>query len=184
MNDLTIIDLYFARDEQAIVETDIKYGKLCFRVANNILFNNEDSEECVNDTYLSLWNTIPPTRPNNFTAFICKIVRNLSMKKLDFNLALKRSKNLTISFSELDNILLDYRTAPDREYEKLGEIITNFLQEEKEDARYVFIRKYYFFDSISDIAERCSFTESKVKNMLYHSRNRLREQLKKGGIQL
>lgn len=182
MDDLSVIDLYFARDEQAIVETDIKYGKLCFYVANNILFNNEDSEECVNDTYLGLWNTIPPTRPDNFMSFICKIVRNLSMKKLDYNIALKRSKNVTISFSELDSILSDNRTDPNQEYEKLGGIISNFLQHEKEDARYVFIRKYYFFDSVSDIAERCSFSENKVKSMLFHSRNRLREQLKKEGI--
>ena len=73
MDDLTIIELYFARNEKAIEETDKKYGKLCYSVANNILFNDEDSEECVNDTYLSVWNKIPPTRPNNFMAFICQI---------------------------------------------------------------------------------------------------------------
>ena len=75
MEDLQIIELYFARDEQAIKETDRKYGKMCFKVAKNLLSNNEDSEECVNDTYLTVWNKIPPTRPNNFTAFICKITR-------------------------------------------------------------------------------------------------------------
>lgn len=184
MDDLMIIELYFERDEQAIKETDAKYGKLCYSVANNILSNNEDSEECVNDTYLSVWNKIPPTRPNNFMAFICKIVRNLSMKKLDFNLALKRTQNITVSFSELEEILPDTRTAPDCEYEELGKLISNFLRQEKEEARNVFIRKYYFFDSISDIAAQYSFTESKVKNMLYHSRNKLREYLKKEGIEV
>ncbi len=184
MDDLMIIELYFARNEQAIKETDIKYGKLCFSMANNILFNDEDSEECVNDTYLSVWNKIPPTRPNNFRAFICKIVRNLSMKKLEFNRALKRTQNVTVSYTELEEILPDTRTAPEWEYENLGKIISDFLQHEKEDARNVFIRKYYFFDSISDIAERYSFTESKVKNMLYHSRNKLRECLKKEGIEV
>lgn len=184
MDDLMIIELYFARNEQAIKETDIKYGKLCFSVANNILSNDEDSEECVNDTYLSVWNKIPPTRPNNFMAFICKIVRNLSMKRLDFNLALKRTRNMTVSFSELEEILPDTRTVPEWEYENLGRIISDFLWQEKEDARNVFIRKYYFFDSISDIAKRYSFTESKVKNMLYHSRNKLREFLKKEGIEV
>ena len=97
MDDLMIIELYFARDEQAIEETDTKYGKLCFHMANNFLSNDADAEECVNDTYLSTWNTIPPTRPNNFRAFLCKIVRNLSMKKLEFNLALKRTQNVTVS---------------------------------------------------------------------------------------
>lgn len=184
MDDLMIIELYFARNEKAIKETDIKYGKLCFSMANNILSNDEDSEECVNDTYLSVWNKIPPTRPNNFRAFICKIVRNLSMKKLEFNRALKRTQNVTVSYTELEEILPDTRTAPEWEYENLGKIISDFLQHEKEDARNVFIRKYYFFDSISDIAERYSFTESKVKNMLYHSRNKLRECLKKEGIEV
>ena len=153
-------------------------------MANNFLSNDADAEECVNDTYLSTWNMIPPTRPNNFRAFLCKIVRNLSMKKLEFNLALKRSQNVTVSFSELEEILPDNRTAPEWEYESLGKIITDFLQAEKEDVRNVFIRKYYFFDSISDIAGRYSFSESKVKNMLYHSRNRLREYLKKAGVEV
>lgn len=184
MDDLMIIELYFARDEQAIEETDTKYGKLCLHMANNFLSNDADAEECVNDTYLSAWNTIPPTRPNNFRAFLCKIVRNLSMKKLEFNSALKRSQNVTVSFSELEEILPDNRTAPEWEYESLGKIITDFLQAEKEDVRNVFIRKYYFFDSISDIAGRYSFTESKVKNMLYHSRNRLRKYLKKAGVEV
>lgn len=151
-------------------------------MANNFLSNGADAEECVNDTYLSAWNAIPPTRPNNFRAFLCKIVRNLSMKKLEFNSALKRTPNVVVSFSELEEILPDTRTAPEWEYEKLGKIISEFLQTEKEDIRNVFIRKYYFFDSISDIAGRYAFTESKVKNMLYHVRNRLRKHLKKEGI--
>ena len=184
MNDDQIIQLYFDRSEQAIKETDTKYGGYCYSIAYNILTNPEDAEESVSDTYLKAWNTIPPTRPNNFRAFLCKIVRNLSMKKLEFNSALKRSQNVTVSFSELEEILPDNRTAPEWEYESLGKIITDFLQAEKEDVRNVFIRKYYFFDSISDIAGRYSFTESKVKNMLYHSRNRLRKYLKKAGVEV
>lgn len=182
MDDLRIINLYFERNEQAIKETDIKYGKLCLGIANNILSSDEDAEECVNDTYLSVWNKIPPTRPNNFRSFICKIVRNLSVKKLDYNLALKRTPNMTVSYSELENVLQDNNIYDEIEYENLGKIISNFLWQEKEIARNVFIRKYYFFDSISDIARRYSFTESKVKSMLYHSRNRLKEYLEKEGI--
>ena len=184
MDDQKIIELFFKRCEEAIAATSEKYGKMCRSISDRILKNNEAVEECVNDTYLSTWNTIPPTRPNNFRAFLCKIVRNLSMKKLEFNLALKRSQNVTVSFSELEEILPDNRTAPEWEYESLGKIITDFLQAEKEDVRNVFIRKYYFFDSISDIAGRYSFSESKVKNMLYHSRNRLREYLKKAGVEV
>ena len=106
------------------------------------------------------------------------------MKKLEFNHALKRIQNVTVSYTELEEILPDTHTAPEWEYESLGKIISDFLRHEKEDARNVFIRKYYFFDSISDIAERYSFTESKVKNMLYHSRNKLRKCLKKEGIEV
>lgn len=185
MDDLTIIELYFARDEKAIKETDTKYGKLCFSVANNILSNDEDSAECVNDTYLSVWNTIPPTRPSNFSAFICRITKNISLKRLDFNKARKRTPNAIISFSELEEILSN-ETIPRPEIStgEVSKLISEFLWKEKEDARNVFIRKYWFFDSISDIATRYSFTESKVKNMLYHTRNKLREYLKKEGIEL
>ena len=184
MDDLQIIDLYFARDEHAIKETDSKYGRLCFRTAKNILTNDEDSEECVNDTYLTLWNKIPPTRPDNFTAFICRITRNLSLKKLELSNAKKRSSNATISLSEIETILPDDRIAPGLEDEELGKLINAFLWSEKKDARNVFLRKYWFFDSISDIADRYSFSKSKVKSMLFHTRNRLREFLKKEGIEV
>lgn len=184
MDDLMIINLYFERNEQAINETDAKYGKLCFGIANNVLADNEDAEECVNDTYLSVWNQIPPTRPNNFRSFLCKIVRNLSLKKLDYNYATKRNRNMTTSFLELENVLQNCIIDDKLEYEELGKIISDFLWQEKEASRNVFIRKYYFFDSVSDIARRYSFTESKVKSMLYHSRNRLKEYLRKEGVEI
>ena len=104
MNDLGIIELYFARDEEAIKQTDIKYGKLCHRVAYNILNNNEDSEECVNDTYIGVWNAIPPTRPNNFMAFVCKITRNLSLKRLEAQARQKRSQAILVSLDELAEV--------------------------------------------------------------------------------
>ena len=184
MDDLMIIELYFARDEQAIKETDIKYGRLCFTVAINILGNDEDSEECVNDTYLSVWNKIPPTRPNNFMAFICKITRKLSIKRLDYNKARKRTPESFVSFTELEDVLPDNSIIPEIENAEIGKLISEFLKHEKPESRAVFIRKYWFFDSVSDIAARYSFTESKVKNMLYHSRNKLREYLKKEGIEV
>ena len=182
MDDLQIIELYFARDEHAIKETDHKYGKLCFQVAKNLLFNNEDSEECVNDTYLTVWNKIPPTRPNNFIAFICKITRNLSLKRLEVSNAMKRSAGTIISMSELEKALPDQCIAPDVEDEELGKLISAFLWSEKALDRNVFLRKYWFFDSISDIAERYSMNENSVKSMLFRSRNRLREFLRKEGI--
>ena len=182
MDDLKIIELYFQRDEQAIIETDYKYGKLCHSIAYNILNNHEDSEECVNETYVGVWNAIPPTRPNNLMAFVCKIARNLSLKRLEFLRREKRSSAVTLSLEELEEVLSDDRFAPDVSDEDLGKLISKFLYNQKEDFRNVFIRKYYFFDSIKEIAERYSFSESKVKNLLFHTRKKLREYLIKEGV--
>ncbi len=184
MDDLTIIDMYFARDEDAIKETDLKYGRLCFGVALNVLGNDADSEECVNETYLSLWNNIPPTRPNNFAAYICKITRNLSLKRLEYNKARKRAPSAVCSLSELENVLPDSSIPPDVDNEEIARKISDFLRTKKPVVRVVFIRRHWFFDSVRDIAAKYSFTESKVKSMLYHTRNELREYLKKEGIEI
>ncbi len=184
MDDLRIIELYFERDEQAIKETDLKYGKLCHRIAYNILNNHEDSEECVNDTYVGLWNAIPPIRPNNFMSFVCKIARNLSLKRLEFMKREKRSADVLVSLGELESVLPDSRYAPDVTDEDVGKLISKFLRAQKEDVRNVFIRKYYFFDSIGEIAERFGFTEGKVKNMLFYTRNKLRDYLIKEGVEI
>ena len=182
MEDLQIIELYLARDEAAIKETDAKYGKICFQIAHNILNNFDDSEECVNDTYLSAWNQIPPTRPNYFMAFLCKITRNLSLKRLQFLTAEKRTSEATVSFNEIEGYVSDNQLRIDLDGIQLGMLLSQFLRMEKPDARNVFIRRYWFFDSVGEIAVRYSFSESKVKSMLYHTRNRLKDYLKKEGV--
>lgn len=184
MDDLQIINLYFERNENAIKETDTKYGKLCFSIARNVLNNEADSEECVNDTYLSVWNTIPPTRPNSFSAFISKITRNLSLKRLNYNRAQKRTPPVILSFDELENVLPDSLIQPDRSDEQLGKVISDFLRSETEEARNVFLRKYWYSDTIADIAARYSLGESKVKVLSHRTRNNLREHLKKEGVYL
>lgn len=190
MEDEQIIALYFARDEQAISETEQKYGKLCATIAQNILGNIEDVKECVNDTYLGIWNAIPPTCPKNFMAFLCKITRNISLKRLAYNGAEKRDTARMVLFSDLsaefdnwEDLLLDSHFSQEEDVE-LGKRISHFLQQEKPDSRAVFLRRYYFLDSIGAIATRYGFTESKVKNMLYHTRNRLRKYLVKEMIDL
>ena len=183
MDDQQIIDLYFERSESAIKETEAKYGKLCMSIARNILGSETDTEECVNDTYLSVWNTIPPQRPNNFAAFISKITRNISLKRVRFDNAIKRSALTVVSLAELENVIPDHRVS-DIGDEQLGKLISDFLRMEKPDVRNVFIRKYWFFDTVSEIADRYSFSESKVKSMLYHTRNRLRDYLNKEGVYL
>ena len=184
MDDGSIIELYFARDEQAIKETQTKYGKLCHNIANNILNCEEDSQECVNDTLVGIWNAIPPERPNNFKAFVCKITRNLSLKRFEAMNRQKRSCSALVSLEELEDILPDENIAQGISDEHIGKAISNFLREEKESVRNVFIRKYYFFDSVSGISKRYGYTESKVKNMLYHTRNKLREYLIKEGFKI
>ena len=184
MEDTKIIELFFSRSEEAITETASKYGKLCFSISGNILGNNEDSEECVNDTYLALWNCIPPQRPSNLMAFISKIVRNLSLKKLDYNLDKKRDSSITHSLSELEEILPDKAISNKFSDEEIGRILSNFLKNEKADSRNVFIRKYWYFDSVEDISKRYKFSESKVKSMLFHTRNRLKKYLIKEGVRI
>lgn len=184
MDDLKIIELYFDRNEQAIRETDAKYGKLCHSIAYNILTNHEDSEECVNDTYVGAWNAIPPTRPYNLMAFICKITRNLSLKRLEFLKREKRSTEVIISLDEFAEVMPDERYAPNVSDEDVGKLISAFLRSQKEYVRDIFIRKYFYFDSIKEIAKRYSFTESKVKNMLFYTRNKLKDYLIKEGVEI
>ena len=184
MEDYQIIELFFERNEQAIKETNIKYGRLCFSVANRILENEEDSEECVNDTYLRAWNEIPPTRPHHFPAFLCKITRLLSLKKLEFSHAIKRSSFLTVSVDELEEVLQDECIAPDMDTVELGSLISDFLRHEKVDARNAFLRRYLFFDTVEEIAEHFGMNGNTVKSMLLRTRNRLREYLRKEGITL
>ena len=184
MEDFQIIELFFARSEQAIKETNAKYGRLCFSIANKILDNNEDSEECVNDTYLRIWNEIPPTRPNYFSAFLCKITRILSLKKLEFSNAMKRTPSFVMSFEELEGMLPDDCIAQDIEAAELGSLISDFLRREKAEARNAFLRKYLFFDTVEEIAERFGMNENTVKSMLFRTRNRLREYLRKEGIEV
>lgn len=184
MEDIKIIELYFERNERAITETDAKYGKLCKKIAYNILSNLEDSEECVNDTYAGVWNAIPPTRPNNFMSFVCRIARNLSLKRLEFMKREKRSAGVLLSLEELASVLPDERFAPNVTDDDIGRLISRFLRSQKEDVRNVFVRKYFFFDSVKEIAERYSFTESKVKNMLFYTRNKLKDYLIEEGVEI
>ena len=184
IDDKKIIELYFERNEQAIKETDIKYGKLCHKIAYNILNNLQDSEECVNDTYLGVWNKIPPTRPDNFKAYISKIVRSISIDKFRKQKAKKRSADMVMALDELADILPDERYAPSRNDEEIGKSISIFLNKQKEVVRRVFLLKYFYFESNIAIAERCGFTERKVTHMLAHTRAQLKEYLIKEEIYL
>ena len=184
MEDQQIIAMYLERDEHAIEETAAKYGRLCLTVASNLLASPEDANECVNDTYLAVWNTIPPEEPASLTAYICRITRNLAMKRLRLANAAKRTASAEISIHELEGMLPDARIDPHIDAAELGRQINAFLHTEKPDARNVFVRKYWFFDSVSDIARRYGYSENKVKSMLFRTRNKLKNYLKKEGYDL
>ncbi len=184
MDDRQIIALFFERSEEAIRETEAKYGKLCFRIAKNILGGDADAEECVNDAYLCLWNQIPPQRPDDLAAFLCKTVRNISLKRLRFNSAMKRNAQAEVPLTELEGILPDHLAQSEMDNRQLGQLISEFLWREPAHSRNVFIRKYFFLDSIHEIAAKYSFSESKVKSMLFHTRSRLRNYLSKEGYML
>lgn len=184
IDDLRIIELYSERNEAAIKETDLKYGKLCRSIAYNILGNTEDAEECVNDTLLSVWNKIPETKPDNLKAFVCRIARNNALKKLEYNTAEKRSPNAAVSLTELEEIIPDNRFPFDTAEKELSKLISEFLRQQKPEIRKVFIRRYWYFDSVSAIAARFSYSESKVKSMLFHTRSKLKKFLTKEGIDI
>lgn len=185
MDDKEIIDLYWARDEEAIRETSLKYGRLCAYIAGNILANKEDSEECVNDTYFAVWNAIPDKRPNKFLAFIGKITRNLALKKYEYVAAAKRSPSAVMSLDELGDCVSGRESVESEiENRQIESAIDDFLWQQDEMKRNIFIRRYWYFESIESICKRTGFGQSKVKSMLFEMRRKLRSYLEGEGIQV
>lgn len=185
MDDQTLIGLYWARDEGAIKETSAKYGKLCRYIANNILKNTEDCEECLNDTYFAVWNAIPVQRPNRFSVFISRITRNLALKKWEYLSAAKRNPSATISLDELgDCVSGRFSIESEIESKHIESIIDTFLWDQGYEKRNIFIRRYWYFDSIETICKKTGFGQSKVKSILYEMRVKLRKYLESEGIQV
>ena len=185
MEDSKIIELYWEREEEAIKETSLKYGRLCINIAKNILSSYEDSEECVNDTYLVVWNTIPNERPNRFSAFISRITRNLALKKYEYISAAKRNPAATTSLEELGECVSGTDSVESEvEKKRVESAINKFLWQQKKEKRNIFIRRYWYFDSIENICRDTGFTQSKVKSMLYEMRQKLRKYLESEGIEI
>ena len=184
MEDSRIIDLFWARDEAAIGQTDAAYGRRLQALANRILNNREDAEESVSDTYLKLWEIIPPQRPNHFYAFIASICRHLSFHKVDWKQAAKRNAEVVALTDEMELCIPD--TSRDRELEgkELGRIMNAFLESPPKDTRLIFLRRYWHVDTIAEIAARYGITESKVKMQLSRTRDKLRTYLEKEGIRV
>ena len=184
MEDKEIVELYFQRNEDAIACTDSKYGRYLSKISFNILKDSLDAEECVNDTYMKAWNTIPPKRPDVLGAFLAVITRNLSLDKHKYKYAAKRAQGeFALLLSELEECIPDEAFA-DREMEgkEISRVITDFLRGRSEDSRKIFVMRYFFCDSVKEISKKSGFSESKVKSSLFATRNALKKQLIQEGI--
>ena len=186
MDDSKIIELYFARDEAAITQTEIKYGSACYSIAQRILKNKEDSEECVFDSYLSVWNTVPPVRPLNLFSYLARIVRNKALNRYSRLKAKKRGNGeVELVLEELSYCIPDsMKVEESLEYLELSEIINKFLCSLEEDKAVIFMQRYWYLCSIKQIAKNNSLSESNVKMILLRLRESLKTVLAKEGIEV
>ena len=186
MEDLKIIELLFERKESAIAETERKYGRYLLKIAYNILFDTEDSEECVNDTYMKAWNTIPPQNPKILRTFLGKITRRLAIDVFRKKHAEKRGNSeFALSLSELDECIPDkFSAEKEFEYNQLTESINRFLASLSKENRDIFVCRYFYSDSIKEIASFFGTSEAKIKSSLFRSRKILKEHLLKEGFVL
>ena len=185
MNDKNIVDLYFNRDEEAITQTDKKYGRYCYSIAYNILMSREDAEESVSDTYMTAWRAIPPRRPSVLSTFLGKITRHISIDRWRERSAYKRGGGeVTLALEELEDCVAGLQNV-EMEYERkeLIRAYVKFLDTLPITERRVFLCRYWYVDSVEAIAEKYGFSQSKVKTMLYRTRVKLRKQLAEEGLQ-
>ena len=183
MDDKSIVDLYFSRSEEAISRTDQKYGRFCYSIAYNILTNKEDAEESVSDTYMAAWNTIPPRRPTVLAAFLGKITRHIAIDRWRERSASKRGGGeITLALEELENCVAGTQNVEtELERKEIIRAYVKFLDALPITERRVFLCRYYYVESIETIADKFSFSQSKVKTMLHRTRAKLRKQLAKEG---
>ena len=184
MDDSQIIALYFQRSEDAIRETDAAYGSKLQSLAHRIVEVREDAQECVSDTYLAAWNTIPPQKPCHFFAYLAKICRNFAFGILDKRQAAKRSADIVTLTAEMALCIPDSRRDTELEGRELGRLLNGFLATLSQESRVIFLRRYWYADSIEAIAARYGLGQSKVKTSLHRSRAKLRRFLEQEGIAL
>ena len=183
MEDREIIELYWRRNEDAIKETDSKYGNYLNTVARNILYDQEDAKEAVNDTYLKTWNSIPPQKPNAFLVWLSRITRSLAIDRLRFLTRKKRgSTQYDLSLEEIGECIGE--TASEKEYELslLKDALSSFLRLYPQNQRNLFLCRYFYFDSLKEAARACGFSEAGAKTQLFRMRAALKEYLDKEGF--
>lgn len=185
MDDSKIIELYYAREEQAITETDIKYGPFCRTIALNILSVQEDAEECVNDTWHAAWNRMPPDLPQSLKAFLGRITRNLSISRFRASRAQKRYDGMEILLSELDDCVPDTRGVEEVVDEHtLANLISRWLNNLPTDDSTLFVRRYWYGDAVKDLARTWDCTPNKMAQRMLMLRRDLKAFLEKEGVNL
>ena len=184
MEDRLIVDLYWARDERAIAETQTKYSRYLTTIAYNVVANSEDSEECVNDTYMRAWNAMPDDRPDLLSTYLGKITRNLAIDIYRKKSSMKRKDSeYSLSIDELDECISAGNTVENEVDEKLlSKAISDFLRGRSEEKRNIFICRYFYCDPIKDIAEKTGMKEVSVRSILMRERDALKEYLRKEGF--
>ena len=183
MEDEKIIQLYFKRDENAIAQTAVKYGGMIRAIAYQILKNKPDSEECENDTYHTAWNKIPPANPPCLSVYLGRIARNISFDRYDYNNASKRNPTFEAELSELEECIPSgFSVEEEFAQRQAAKHISDFLRGTGYIKRTVFIRRYWYCDSISAISGEYGFSQSKVKSMLMRTRKELKRYLERKGI--
>ncbi len=183
MEDKRIIDLFFDRDERAIEYTSQKYGRYCYSIADKILRDPEDDRECLNDVWLAAWNSIPPNNPPSLSAYLGKVTRNQSVMKLRSINRNKRGRSLTVYLDELSEAMPDAcDVEAELERTVIRDALSEFIRRQGKTNRHLFVCRYYYLDSIEEIAERFGMTQSQVKLRLFRMRKKLKEYLEKEGI--
>ena len=183
LEDSKIISLFYERSEQAIAELERKYGAAVRKTAANILSSRQDVEECANDTYLGVWNSIPPQKPNSLMAYVCKIARNLAAWKYHHNTAIKRNGQYDLVLDELEECIPS-RVNVETEYEEkeLSAAIVRFLDTLSYEDRFCFLRRYWYADAVSDIAAMTHSSSHRISVRLFRTRERLHRYLKEEGL--
>lgn len=185
MEDRDIVALYWSRDEEAIAQTQRQYGGYLYKIAWQVLADREDSEESVNDTYLHAWNSMPPQKPAALSTYLGKLTRQLSIDLYRRRNRVKRGgSEYALSLTELEDCVSGVTTEEEVELRLLAEAMGRYLRGLSPAARTTFLRRYYFMDPLREIAGGQGFTESKVKSMLYRTRQGLREYLEKEGFSI
>ena len=184
MEDTKILELYFARRESAIAETDNAYGRRLHTLADRIVRSFEDAQECVSDTYLKAWQTIPPRRPDSLFAYLAKICRYFALGRLDWRNAARRKAEVVSLTAEMELCIPDNSRERQLSGRELGQLLNQFLSELPRDSRVIFLRRYWYVDTVAEIATRYGMTESKVKTQLHRTRKKLAEFLQKEGVRV